>query len=203
MNSKFAWSFSAFALLTLAGLLVAQNNAPATSPARIAVVDVSAVLNGLEEKVQIEADLQVEGQRLKDEEKARQEELRQLESDLKMLSPDNDGYAAKQQQFDQKRVELQAWSVYHTQRLSRDSASRVVALYKKLLETIKKSAQTSGYDLVLFKDQPLDRIAGLDNLKPEQAVELIQNRKVLFAADPFDITDQVRNLMNNEFAASH
>lgn len=199
MNRKTAWILPLVILLA-AGLVIAQDHAPAAKPIVVAIVDVSGVLNSLEEKAQVEAELQAEATTLKDEERTRKDELKQLDSDLKYLAVGTDDYNAKQQQLQMKQIELQTWSVYQTQRMSRESTRRIFELYQKFLAASERVAKSNGYDLVLYKEQPLDRIgANLDNLKPENLAEVIQSRKVVWAADGLDITDQVRTLMDNDF----
>lgn len=183
------------ALTLSAAALVTAQNAPAARPTAVAVVDLSAVLNKLEEKTTIEADLQVQTQQLKQEQTTKEQEINQLRADLDVLSPDSEAYQTKQNTLEEKAVELQAWTAYQTQKLNRQAADQIERLYRKMLDAVEQTAKARGADLVLFKEQAVN----FRGAKREQLPLLIQNRKVLYSAPDLDLTDEVLALMNNQY----
>lgn len=186
---------TALALTFGAAVLVTAQSAPAARPTSIAVVDLSAVLNKLEEKTSVEADLQVQTQQLKQEQTVKEQEINQLRADLDVLSPDSEAYQSKQEALEEKTVELQAWTAYQTQKLNRQAAEQIERLYRKMLEAVEQTAKARGCDLVLFKEQAVN----FRGAKREQLPLLIQNRKVLYSAPDLDLTQEVLTLMNNQY----
>jgi len=165
-------------------------------PTSVAVVDVQLVFESLKEKVQIEADLKGRLEQLNQDEQDRKRELEELKSDLEILAPDTPAYNEKQAKLEQSAIELQAWRTFQTQKLNRERGLQIERLYRKLLDAIGRISQQNGYDLVLFKEKPVD----FRGTKPEALNTLIQVRKVLWSSDELDLTDQIIQLINNEFS---
>ncbi len=181
-------------LLGAGYFVTAQDQRLAPRPTTTAVVNVSTLLDGLDEKLQIEADLQAQLDAGNADLKAREEQIRQLQADLKLMSPGTDAYEAKREEFDYMVVELQTAQAYQKQKINREYSRQFARLYRNILAAIERVATTNSFDLVLFKEQDVD----LANVPREQLAGVIQSRKVLYSAGSLDITDQVRTLMNNE-----
>lgn len=167
-------------------------------PTAVAVADVQTVFESLKEKMQIEADLKTRLEQLNQEEQKQKTDLQSLKSDLEILAPGTPAFNEKQDQLEQKAIELQSWINFQTQKLNRERGMQIERLYRKMVEAIGRVAQQGGYDAVLFKERPVD----FTGAKPEALNTLIQVRKVLWSADELDITDQVTQMMNNEFTNS-
>jgi Skp family chaperone for outer membrane proteins len=185
------------AALLLAGwsiTAIAQQAQPA-HPTRVAVVDVEKVFNALEEKTSIEAGLQGNADKLKQDGQRRQGELKQMEEDLGILAPGSDAYTKKQEELLIKAAELRAWGEVMNKKLQQERGLQIGSVYRKMLEAIGRIAKQGGYDLVLFKEKE----ANFATASPETLSTLIQVRKVLYSADDMDLTDRVIQVMNNEF----
>jgi Skp family chaperone for outer membrane proteins len=185
-------------LLGVGYLVTAQEGLYAQRPTVTAVVDVSAVLNNLDQKLQVEAELQAQVDAGNAELRAREEQIRQLQADLQLMSPGTAAFDAKRDEFDHKVVELQTMQNYQKQRVNREYSRQFGRLYTGILEAIDRVAQNSGYDLVLFKEQDVD----FANVPREQLPGVIQSRKVLYSSGALDITEQVQTMMNNEFRSA-
>ncbi len=164
-------------------------------PTSVAVMDVERAFNAMKEKAQIEADLQVQTQKLQEEKTNREKELRQLQADLEILAPDTPAFVQKQSDLEQKAVELQSWAQFQTAKVNRERAVQIEGLYRKLSEGAGRVAKENGYDLVIFKEGAVN----FRRANPEQLSALIQIRKLLWAADDLDITDLVLTTLNNEY----
>ena len=197
MKSKTMWA--ALILIVSIGFLgLAGANASymlAGRPTATGVVDVQMVFESLKEKMQIEADLKSQLEQLNLQEQEQKQELQELKSDLDILAPDSPAYNEKQNQLEQKAIELQTWRTFQTQKLNRERGLQIERLYRKLIEAVGNVAQQNGFDLIMFKEKPVD----FRGAKPEALNTLIQVRKVLWAAQDLDLTDQVTQLMNNQF----
>lgn len=189
---------TAVALLLTVWTLTAvgqQAATPAPRATRVAVVDVEKVFNALEEKTRIEAELQGQAERLKQEADQRRESIKQLQEDLGILAPGGDPYVKKQEELSMKAIELQAWTQFMNQRLQQERALQIGNLYRKMVEAIGRVAKQGSYDLVLFKEKE----ANFANASAEALSTLIQVRKVLYSAEDMELTDRVIQVMNNEF----
>ena len=188
--------FTAAALLLAGGLAVAlAAGAVKGRPTALAVVDVQKTFDSLSEKVQVEADLQSAADKIKQEELDRQKDLKQLQEDLGILARNTPAFTQKSDELEKKVVEFQAWRNWQTAKLSRERGVRIEDIYRKLTDAIGRVAKESGYDMVLFKEGPIRFPAD----KPEQISAMVQVRKVLWAADDLDLTEQVIQKMNNEY----
>ena len=72
-------------------------------------------------------------------------------------------------------------------------------LYPKAVAAVQAYAAKEGYDVVLLDDRPMQLP---DSGSVKEYNEVIQKKRVLFAKDGTDITDQLITVMNNEYAAS-
>lgn len=189
---------SALAVLALGvtGLVgTATGRALQGRPIAAAVVNVQQIFESLKEKTEVEGDLKREVEALNEQEQERRKEIQALQSDLEILAPGTPAFSEKQAQLEQKSIELQAWRGFQNQKLNRERGIQIEVLYRRMVDAIGRVAESGGYDLVLFKEAAVN----FRGAKPEALNALIQVRKVLWASDDLDITDDVIQLMNNEF----
>lgn len=182
--------------VTLTSLVTLRGqNATKAAPVSVAVVDLQKVFNTLHEKGKVEADIV---RKREANERAAQEkgqEVRQLEADLGVLNPDTEAYKQTQEKVQTKAIELEVWVRLEKQKLEREAAIQMEALYLKVLDAIKRRAEQGGYDLVLYKD-PTESARGQTQ---QQVATTIQLRKVLYAKAELDLTEQIAQMLNNEF----
>jgi len=199
MKNRQTWMIVAMAAAVIGGGLLTAHaqNALRKDPAVVAVVDVVDVINNLREKQHIEADLNAEKERIQGEREEKRKELLRLQEDLKLLDPGSAEHGRKQQALEKAAIEVRVWENYESQKLQRLTSVRYEALYRKMIDTIGKIADQGNIDIVLFKERPPE----FPNIKPEQLVGAIQVRKVLWSRENLDITQRVRNQMDNEFNA--
>ena len=200
MKTKHLMGLTALTLILAAGWLGAARaeNRLAAKPTAVAVVDIQKAFDALAEKDQIEADLRTKAEQLKQLEDDKKKKIRDIQADLEILAPDTEPWLRKKDELDKALIELQVWRTFETNNLNNERGVQVENLYRKMIDSIGKVAKANGYDVVLFKEKPV-RFAGA---KPEQIPALIQVRKVLWAADELDLTDQVITDMNNQFKNS-
>jgi Skp family chaperone for outer membrane proteins len=171
------------------------NNLLRGRPTAVAVVDVQKAFDALAEKDQIEADLRAEAERLKLQEEDKKKSIRELQADLEILAQGQPAWKAKKEQLDTGLIELQVWRNFETQKLNRERGVQIENLYRKLTDSIGRVAGQQGYDVVLFKEKPVE----FRGAEPQQIPTLIQVRKVLWSADDLDVTNAVITDMNNQF----
>jgi len=174
------------------------NHYLAGKPTAVAVVDVQRAFDSLQEKDQIEADLRAEAERLKVDEENKKKSIRELQADLEILAQGAPAWKQKKAALDTALIELQVWRSFETNKLNRERGVQIENLYRKVVDAIGRVAKDNGYDVVLFKEKPVE----FKGAKPEQIPTLIQVRKVLWSADELDLTDLVIQQMNAQFRNS-
>ena len=183
-------------LLAIAGVQ-AQQGAQA-KPTAVAVVDLEQVFEQSKEKMQFDADQRTAREAIQKAAEDKQKAAEAMKADLDTLAPGTPAHQQKQQELELAAVEFQAWSQYEQLKLNREAAVRIEGLYRKSIESIDRMAQEAGYDLVLYREA--QGKFQYENI--QQLLQQIGFRKVLYANDAIDITDQVVQRMNNEFDAN-
>jgi Skp family chaperone for outer membrane proteins len=182
--------------LSLTSLVTLQGqNTPKPRSISAAVVDLQKVFNSLEEKKSVEAEIVRRKEANDRTEQERAQEVRALQADLGVLAPDTDAFKQTQAKAEQKAIELEVWARLEKAKLEREAAIQMEGLYLKVLAAIKKKAERDGIDLVLYKD-PTESARGRNQ---QEVATTIQLRKVLYAAPELDITDQITQMLNNEY----
>ena len=190
------WTLALAAAVVLTGLMTLHGqNATGPRPTSTAVIDVQNVLNNLAEKKTIEADITRRGEQLQRETQDRAKEVRDLEQDLTILAPDSEAFRQANEKRQQKTIELEVWQRIKLQELEGEKAIQMEHLYRKLTAAVERLAKRQGYDLVLYKDET-EPVRGKTQ---QQVATIINMRKVLYAAPELDVTDQITQMLNNEF----
>lgn len=187
-------------LLTAVVAAVFTGGAYAQRSTGVAVVNVQKAFDALREKLDIEADLQTQADKVKQEDQRRQQKIGELKQDLSILASGTAAFEKKAEELERAALDRQVWLSFQQNKLNRERALRIEAIYKKMLETIGRVAASNGFKLVLFKE-PDVKFANVT--KPEQISALIQVRKVLWSADELDLTEQVIAKMNAERSAGN
>lgn len=195
-------SVQMLAVALIAGVTVAAFNTQSTDaqnakkPAVIAVVDVQKVFANLKERDAVEADITQQTEALQKEATERAQKIKELEADLPLLAKDSKAWKETRENLERMAIEFKAWQEFKKRSLEREKVIRIQELYQKAIDQIGKVAERDGYDLVLFKDQT----EAPSTSNQQQIAAIIQNRKLLYAAERMDITDQITQVLNNQFA---
>lgn len=184
------------------GAAVATAVRPPAQPTAVAVVDIPAVLDGLEEKDRLEADLQqaIQDSRAKLEELTKEAETLQAQLDpntgvLKQGTPE---YIRALGRLIELQAQIKARGAVLEQTLALRQGEMLRGLYQKIEAGIAKIAEREGFDIVLLNDAtfPLSNPAAFNQSQGE-----ILSRSVVYSHYDADITPAVVTLLNNEYAA--
>jgi Skp family chaperone for outer membrane proteins len=183
--SVFAWNASATAARK------------AAQPVAVATVDIVKIIDGLEERVVLEKDLQVRTD-------ARQNQLNEVLEQLKILQANieeagdrtTDAYKEQVRQFYELRAVAEARREALSQIISIDLGSVRREMFLKVTDAVGRIAQREGYDIVMLDDSlfPLP-----ENAADADVYRAIITKGIIYRQDTTDITDDVVTLMNNEF----
>ena len=176
------------------GKTQAQVAAP-TEPTAVAVLNLQDVLGELAENTDFQANVNAKNEQLQAELARRQSAVQTMQNDLELLDPASDAYSTKEDQIFDALIELRTWQSIQEQRNVLDQRTHLANLYRKIVQAGGAVAEQQGYDMVLLDTQVPD----LDRLNPEQLLNAIATRKVLFHTDDVDITRDVLERMNTAY----
>jgi Skp family chaperone for outer membrane proteins len=185
---------SALGLLSLAAIGPGQNFV--ASPSRIAVVDLEEVWKQVEARQEMIADLQGKREELLREREKREKKINNLKQDLDWLPQGSDDQRKKIVEVEEELWQFQAWRQFQENKLVREEKFRYEDLYRITLEAIEEVAKTNQVDVVFFKERTAPNFSRLQ--KTAQVLAAIGSRKVLYAREDLDLTDQVIVRMNNK-----
>lgn len=185
-----------FALIGVAGMVTAQN-ALRAEPTALAVVDIERAFDELNEKTAVESEIRSRGEELGQEEQQRRQQIRQLREDLDVLASGTNAHRQKEEELNRAIIELQTWAQFQQQRLAREHVLQTERLYRQMMDAIAQMAEAEGFDAVMYREGEINFQAE----QPQELVAQIQMRKVLYASDNIDITDELVQRMNNAYEA--
>lgn len=176
---------------------------PPANPTAVATVNLPQILQNLEERNVRQASMTkaVEARQAQLDELTKRIEALQMELDPEQggtLKPGTTEYRDKLIQLRELQVTLDARFKLLEQVLSFERGSVMRDLYLKIEDAVERIAERDGYDVVLLDDTDftLPQEAGQDDMN-----RAILARSVVYRHDSIDITNQVVQLMNNEFKA--
>lgn len=170
-------------------------NAPPTSPV-IATVDLEVVVAGLHERTDKEASLKASLAEAKSKLEKMVDEVKAEESKLSVL-PKGPVLQAAAKSLREKMIRVEFEKQYTEKLLVEMQGEMLRDLYIKITEAVQRLAQKSGYTLVLASDERVQAPNG-DMQTLTRAISL---KRILYADDAMDITQELVTLMNNEYSA--
>jgi Skp family chaperone for outer membrane proteins len=191
----------ALALVLLAFSIAVDASRPiriVADPTPVAVVNVSRIFDEIDERS--EWDIRIEAIRasIQKEAAGRQAamERRLGESESAPSADDRqrirDEVALMQLRFEQ-------WATVKNQEIDREESLKWRSIYRNMKREAARVAEAEGYAMVMINDSigEIQTNAGTQTPLQQQVVEQIMNRRVLFARETIDISDQVIVRMNN------
>jgi len=185
-------------------LITSTNTANATavqsaSPSAVAVVDLSKLLEGLDERKFLEADLNKEIALRQAELNGIVDEIKLLQDDIKLLVEGDPKTIQMIRDFRIKEVQAKALNQFVQEQLSYEKGKMLATIYNKIQTAVCDIAERDGWDIVMIDDSG----PSLPELATEQQMnQLILSRRILCSAKGVDITEHVKTLMNNQFNAA-
>lgn len=185
-------------------LITSTNTANATavqsaSPTAISVVNLSKLLEGLDERKFLEADLNKEIDLRQAELNGIVDEIKLMQEDIKLLVEGDPKTIQMIRDFRLKQVQAKALSQFVQEQLSYEKGKMLATIYKKIQNAVCDIVTRDGWDIVMIDDSGPD----LPELATEQQMnQLILSRRILCSAKGVDITEHVKTLMNNQFNAA-
>ena len=170
----------------------------AADPTPVAVVDVARVLEQIDERA--DWDVRIEALRgsIQREAGTRREAMdKRLKESEQAATPEDRQRIRDEVALMQLRLEQ--WGALKTAEVDREESLKWRSIYRNLRRESQRVAEAEGYEMVMVDDSGGDVQTMPQSKVPlqQQVLEQITNRRVLFAANAIDITDQVIVRMNN------
>lgn len=191
------------ALLLGAGLLVgvqaiAFHALPLASPTVVATVNLEATFNGLEEWSQMQASVTQRSDEMQDEVNRRQESITLLEADLEDYPEGSEKYKEAVKKYRMAAIELQGYVQFQQFKQKQQGDDKIFAIYEKIKAAASTLSEQEGYDIILVNDSIVAIPENAENILAQ-----ISSRRVLFARNQMDITDQIITYLNAAYKASN
>ena len=184
------------AIAAALGAGVAQSRLAA--PTTVAVIDIDRRSTSLEE-FKVPREQFISKQNTWTEElKGLQTRLASLDEELELIPEDNmDARINKVIQRTTVESEIKTKSQLFQQASDLEQAKLFKRMYDKIEDGASRIAQRDGVDVVLVDDRIFKIPA---NNRAAQA-DLLNSKKVLYASESVDLTDELLTMLNNEFTA--
>lgn len=204
MNEQRIWRWAALALATIAmGAMWHATTRPAganatrvADPTSVAVIDVGKVLELLDERNDRQAEFDAEIQ-------SRTAKIEEMESTFKAITeeidllPDGDRKREKFEEAVRLNMQIEFEKEFATRILAEKRKDLLLDMFNKIKQSTDDYAKAEGWDVVIVSDHSVDIPETMGAAETNNA---ILSRRVLSASDAVDITDEVAQRMNNEYA---
>lgn len=165
-------------------------------PAVIATVDLEKVFNSIDERSAALDELNTMANELQADISARTAELEQLDEELEIYTPGTEQHQEIIQTLSLQSSELRAYIEWGHRRLEVKQAASLRRIYNSIKASVEREAMEKGYDLVLVNDS-LQPIVPADETETRRQITA---RRMLYSNGQLDVTQDVIDRMNREFA---
>ncbi|MDD4888639.1 MAG: OmpH family outer membrane protein [Phycisphaerae bacterium] len=186
---------------------VAQPPAPTVTAApvvpagrsAVAVVNVPQVFRDSKELKVLNASFKSQAEELKKNIDNRTKVLTDREAEIKKtLDADSKDYKERMKDLQTEWVKIRVETEEKQKDMVAEHQRLTEQFYSKMSTVISKIAQPDGYDVVLYKED----YAVKDARSPEELLDMIRQRKVLYDSARADITKQVVDKLDAEYATA-
>ncbi len=199
VRNRVSGTLLAWAVLVAGVLLIgAAALHEGATPATVAIVDVFRLIDGLQEARDLKAQLDERFKAVQKQFDQTTIKLKAMEADYIAMKADDPMRRDKFFELRKARQFAKAEAESVEEIFNLEGGDAMSSLYDRVVEAVQRLAARDGYDLVLLDDR--------SRKLPEQGNDLqmragIYGRKVLYAAEPLDITPTVLAMMNTDYAA--
>jgi len=185
-------------VLAAAVLLLGGAAILAPRPTVVATVDLERVFNTVDRHARNEADLRALVDRMKARERELEANVKDLEAELDSFQPGTQSAIEAQNKVQAAVGEFRAYVQYARLKLEAEEARLMRETYLAIRESAKRYAREKGIDVVLLDDSIPQFQAG----SSDRTVQQISNRRILFANQELDISEDLIRFMNAEGTGS-
>lgn len=200
LNSR-TWMLLAAGVVAGAGFvgsaawLSAAQNRP-TPTAKVACVDIVRVFNEYERMKDLQEEMKGVLEQLDRGNQEKRRAIDALEATLNAMSLNDPTYGDKTRELLKMQVEYKNWFDLAQADRAREVGVWTRKIYVEVLDAVSRIAQSSGIDLVLYREDFTP--TGFD---PDQIRQQIRERKVIYANNAIDLSAIVLDDLNTKYRA--
>ncbi len=174
----------------------------AGQPTAVVTVNLSKVIEKLDQRRDEEANFKIMVDAMKDEDSKQQDDIKKMEEDLKKMS-DSSAKEDLQEKYALAALKYQSWSKFNSEKLDIEYSLILRDLYQAIKLAVAQMAASSKFDLVLVDDSQGEVNANPDSKisRKSQIEQQIAGRRMLFANPAIDVTEDLIVRMNNAYKA--
>ena len=128
----------------------------------------------------------------------KREEIEMLAQDLELFPPGSPQYQSASQDIAKRTFELQAFLDFTVRKLDLRKARTLRTIYGDIKNSVAAIAEDQSYDFVIVNDSVVTLPT---DVSEAETMRQISARRLLYANSQVDITRDVIERMNREFAA--
>jgi Skp family chaperone for outer membrane proteins len=166
-----------------------------SNPTVTVTINFEALFSSLEERVFEESKVQALIEDMNAEIEQRRQEITEYEQEFELYEAGSQKWQELLQGQQLKVLEYQAQVEYSKSRKARELSKGTRKVYMNIRESAAKLAGQNGWDYVVVNDAAITLPEG-DNV--DIGLE-ISSRRILYANDALDVTDQLISYMNGNF----
>jgi len=163
---------------------------------KIGVVDVIRVFDAYERSEDLEKELQGEAKGFSNKMESMKEELKRLEAEIELLSPEHERRVEAVSELAMKRQVYQSTVMAEQKKLMARQSKMLVEVYDEIAVAVEEYAKVEGYTLVLKAESKDVRGDTPDEVQLRIAV-----RPVLYYSSVHDLTDDIIRVLNAKYEA--
>lgn len=170
-------------------------------PTSVATVNLNQVLGGLDQRTEVEAGLQKKRDAFLAEKQSREDAIKALRERLEPATgPERESL---QEQIVMQQIMFEGWINLQTAEIDIDRTLLVESLFRQIKEAAEEHARAQGYQIVVINDADEQFALNPKSNIPRSAQlrEQISSRRILFAENTVDISNDLIARMNNAFNA--
>jgi len=179
----------------------ARNNLNTPSPATVAVVDIAAVLDRLDEKIDQQQNLTKVAEERRDFVKSMTDKIESLKSEVGILPAKSEEARAKREEIVRLEAQRRIEAEIAAQVVENLQLTMQVDLVRKIIDASQRVAKRDGWTIVLTDDREAATPPEGQQIRIDQQLQLLAQQTVIAADNLTEITEEVVRLMNNEYKA--
>ena len=162
-------------------------------PAVVAFIDLERVFNSLDSRKSSEAAMMELARDMEQKTTTMREELELLQAELESLEPGSTAMSDMNDSVVSVAGRLRAYQKYASILLEREQAKDLRETYERIKESAAAYSREQGIDVVLLNDMVVD----MENSDSAGTLNQISSRRIIYAGQELDITDELIAMMNS------
>ena len=179
-------------------------------PAVVATIDITKVMEGLEQRSNAEIKLDQMRVEFNEERERRETRIRELDRQLREKQQEvreqragMDELQRIEEQIALQELNFQAWITFQSDRIDVEKALLWQDLYRAIRRAVGEMAEGERYDLVIYDNTSEELFINPESRmsREMQVQQQMVSRQLVYAGRSLDVTNELIERMNNQFRA--